>query len=131
MGRESLNILKGARFDTFCEKQKVACLLAISLVNWPRRSNAETFLNAQMIASSLLGVLGLVLALLASLLVCLFLSKFVNDPSLKWVTEFAAAHDKSAFVIFLGVVKIASWATSLNGALVSQPQLALEVSNLV
>jgi hypothetical protein len=45
--------------------------------------------------------------------------------------EFAAAHDKNEFVIFLGAVKIALLATSLNGALVSQPQLALEASKLV
>jgi len=107
MVRESLSILKDARFDTSCEKQKVACLLATSLVNWPRRSNAETFLNAQMIASSPLGALGWVHAHLASLPVSPYLSKSVNDPSLKWAMEFVAAHDKSGFVISLGAVKIA------------------------
>lgn len=107
MARESLNTQKDARFDTSCERLKVACLPATSLVNWPRLNNAEMFLNAQMIASSLLGALGLVLAQLVSILVYLFLSKFVNDPSLNWVMEFADAHDKNEFVIFHGAVKIA------------------------
>jgi hypothetical protein len=65
------------------------------------------FLNAQMIASSLLGALGLVSAHVVSVPVYLFLSKFVNDPSFSWATEFAGAHDKSEFVIFHGVVKTA------------------------
>jgi hypothetical protein len=45
--------------------------------------------------------------------------------------EFAAAHDKNEFVIFLGAVKIALLATSLNGALVSQPQVVLPVPKMV
>ena len=105
--KRSLNIQKDARLDTFCEKQKVACLLATSLVSCPRLNNAEMFLNAQMIANSLNGALGLVTAQLVSVQVYLYLSKFVNDPSLKWAMEFAGAHDKSEFVIFHGAVKIA------------------------
>jgi hypothetical protein len=65
MARESLNTQKDARFDTSCEKLKVACLPATSLVSWPRLNNAEMFLNAQKIASSVHGVLGWALALLA------------------------------------------------------------------
>jgi vacuolar-type H+-ATPase subunit I/STV1 len=107
MARESLNTQKDARFDTSCEKLKVACLPATSLVSWPRLNNAEMFLNAQMIASSLLGALGLVPAHLVSIPVYLFLSKFVNDPSFNWAMEFAGAHDKSEFVIFHGAVSIA------------------------
>jgi hypothetical protein len=107
MARESLNTQKDVRCDTSCEKLKVACLPATSLVNWPRLNNAEMFLNAQKIASSLLGALGLVTAQLVSVLVYLDLSKFVNDPSFRWVLEFAGAHDKSEFVTFHGAVKIA------------------------
>jgi hypothetical protein len=107
MARESLNTQKDARFDTSCERLKVACPPATSLVSWPRLNNAEMFLNAQMIANSLHGALGLVTAQLVSVPVFLYLSKFVNDPSLKWAMEFAGAHDKSEFVIFHGAVKIA------------------------
>jgi len=107
LARQSLNTQKDAKFDTSCEKLKVACLPVTSLVSWPRLNNAEMFLNAQMIASSLLGALGLVSAQLVSIPVYLYLFKFVNDPSLSWVMEFAGAHDKSEFVIFHGAVKIA------------------------
>jgi hypothetical protein len=107
MVRSSLNILKDARFDTSCKKQKGACLLATSLVSWPRRNNAEMFLSVQTIASSVLGVLGLVSAPLASTQVSLFLSKSVSDLSLKWAMEFVVAHSKSEFVISHGAVKSA------------------------
>jgi len=107
MASVSLNTQKDARFDTSCEKLKVACLPATSLVSWPRLNNVEMFLNAQMIASSLLGALGWATAQLVSVLVFLSLSKFVNDLSFSWVMEFAGAHDKSEFVIFHGAVKIA------------------------
>jgi hypothetical protein len=65
------------------------------------------FLNAHPIASSVIGAVGLVTARLVSVLVYLYLSKFVNDPSFRWVLEFAGAHDKREFVIFHGAVKIA------------------------
>jgi len=107
MAKGSLNIQKDARLDTFCEKQKVACLLATSLVSCPRLNNAEMFLLVQLIANSVLGALGLEHVHLVSLLVYLYLSKFVNDISLKRVMEFAGAHDKSEFVIFHGAVNIA------------------------
>jgi hypothetical protein len=131
MARMSLNTQKDARFDTSCEKLKVACRPAISLVSWPRLNNAEMFLNAQMTASSLLGALGLVNAQLVSILVYLYLCKFVNDPSLNWAMEFVGAHDKSEFVIFHGAVKIALSAISLNGDLVFLPPHASEAPKLV
>jgi hypothetical protein len=124
MARPLLNILKDERFDTFCEKLKVACLLATSHVSWPRLNLARMFLNAQRIASSALGVLGSVHALLASILVSLSLFKFVNDPSLKWGTEFVAVHGKSEFVIFLGAAKTALSGTGPSGDLASQPEVA-------
>jgi len=105
--RPSSNTLKDAKFDTSSEKQKAVCHLATSHVSWPKRSNVETFLNAQMTANSLIGALGSVSAHVASVLVFLSLSKFENAQSFHWVTEFAVAHDRSEFATFHGAAKTA------------------------
>jgi hypothetical protein len=84
-----------------------------------------------MTASSVLGVLGWVSALLVSALVCPSLFRFVNDPSFKWATESVAALAKSEFVIFHGAVKTALWVTGLISDLASLPPLVLLGANLV
>jgi len=89
------------------------------------------FLNVRMIASSVLGVPGWVLALLASVLVSLFLFKLERDLFSRMAMVFVAVLGRNESAILIGAKKTVKLVIGLNGDLVSQLVLVLGVHRLV
>lgn len=109
----------------------MANLHAIIHASWLKLKNAEMFLNVRMIASSVLGVPGWVLALLASVLVSLFLFKLERDLFSRMAMVFVAVLGRNESAILIGAKKTVKLVIGLNGDLVSQLVLVLGVHRLV
>jgi spore maturation protein SpmA len=89
------------------------------------------FLNVPMIASLVLGVHGWALALLASILVSLFLFKLERDLLSRTAMVSVGVLGRNESAILHGAKKIVKLAIGLNGVLVFQLVLVFMVHKLV
>jgi spore maturation protein SpmA len=89
------------------------------------------FLNVPLIASLVLGVNGWVLALLASILVSLFLFKLERDLLSRTAMVSVAVLGRNESAILDGAKKTVKLAIGLNGVLVFQLVLVFKAHKLV